>query len=149
MDAGDEWGCRLDVFCVLVAVLLGEHFFFVSYPGVEGGYAVEGYEESWGAGGVIGDGGGAEEYAGVDGVSDVAVDAVGDEGVAVPYPQGPRVVPFQCRLSGDPDQESDYEYGCSHGVHGGFQRVVGVQDVPECCDEGQGDPGDECGKEVL
>lgn len=88
VDAGDEFGCRLRVFRVLVAVLLDEHLFFVSYSVVEEGYPGEGYEESWEAGGVYGDGGGAEDYAGVDRVSDVAVDAVGDEGVAVPYPQG-------------------------------------------------------------
>ena len=52
VDAGDEFGCCLDVFCVLVAVLLGEHFFFVSYPVVEEGYPCEGYEESREAGGV-------------------------------------------------------------------------------------------------
>ena len=87
MDAGDEFGCRLHVFCVLVAVFLDQHLFFVSYAVVEEGYPGEGYKESWEAGGVYGDG--AEEYACVDRVSGVAVDAVGDEGVAFPYPQGP------------------------------------------------------------
>jgi len=87
---------------------LDEHLFFVSYPVVEEGYPEEGYEESWEAGGVYWDGEGAEDDAGVDRVSDVAVDAVGDERVASPYPQGPRVVAFQCRLCDDPDQESGY-----------------------------------------
>ncbi len=131
MDAGDEFGGGFDVFCVLVAVLLGEHFFFVSCPVVEGGYAGVGYEGSWGAGGGYGDGGGAEGYAGVDGVSDVAVDAVGDEGVAVPYPQGARVVVFQGRLCGDPDEESGCEGGCPRDVGGGFQCDEGCLEVPE------------------
>ncbi len=120
-----------DVFCVLVAVFLDEHFFFVCYSVVEEGYAEEGYEESWEAGGVYRDGEGAQDDAGVDRVSDVAVDAVGDEGVAVPYPQGPRVVPFQGRLCGDSDQESSYEEGCPRDVRGGFQGVEGGLEVPE------------------
>ncbi len=64
-------------------------------------------------------------------MSDVAVDAVGDEGVAVPYPQGPRVVAFQGRLCDDPDQESGYEEGCSRDVGGGFQGEDGGLEVPE------------------
>jgi len=131
VDAGNEFGCCLHVFCVLVAVFLDQRFFFVSYPVVEGGYAGEGLEESWETVGVYGDGDGAEEYAGVDRVSDVAVDAVGDEGVALPYPQGPRVVAFQCRLCGDPDQESGCEEGCPGDVGGGFQGDEGCLEVPE------------------
>ena len=42
VDAGDEFGCRLDVFRVLVAVLFDKHLFFVSYPLVEEGYPCEG-----------------------------------------------------------------------------------------------------------
>ena len=104
---------------------------FVSCPVVEEGCPCEGCEGSWGAVGVYGGGGGAEECAGVDGVPDVAVDAVGDEGVAFPYPQGPRVVAFQGRLCGDPDQGSGCEEGCPRDVGGGFQCDEGGLEVPE------------------
>ncbi len=131
MDVGDEFGCRLHVFRVLVAVLLGERLFFVSCPVVDEVCPCEGCEESWEAGGVYGDGEGAGEYAGVDRVSGVAVDAVGDEGVAFPYPQGPRVVAFQGRLCGDPDQGSGCEEGCPRDVGGGFQWDEGGLEGPE------------------
>ena len=83
----------------------------------------------------------------MDRVSGVAVDAVGDEGVAFPYPQGPRVVAFQGRLCGDSDQESGYEGGCLRDVRGGFQCDEGGLEVPGGWDEEREQPGDEGGEE--
>jgi len=80
-------------------------------------------------------------------VSEVAVDAVGDEGVAVSYSQGARVVMFQGGLCGDSGQESGYEEGCPCDVGGGFQGVEGGLEVPELWDEEREEPGDEGGEE--